>query len=276
MNKMNPSKQNGFTLVELLVVIGIIALLISILMPSLNKAHQAANRIKCMSNLRQIGVALIQYSNDQKGYLPPTWSYPNTLVYKGTTYNPIELYWGQFLQIKGYLPGQDDPERSVLVCPSHENPFSPFASTPALADSFKLSYGINNLISIHDGASWSAGGTTQDGLDDFDGHRQPKTFSKKGASEKIAVGEVFYGYLMDSDTPNEFSPPPAWHQLDWRRHSSSAQNIGQSNMLWLDGHVTTVREGVDAVGVFNDINSVAVWKVGAASAARGRQQWYLE
>lgn len=76
-------KSRGFTLVELLVVIGIIAVLISILLPTLARARQTANLVACQSNFKQVYNAVMFYANENKGYLP--WqSIPNNWGNSGT------------------------------------------------------------------------------------------------------------------------------------------------------------------------------------------------
>src|SRR5688572_3991444 len=100
----------AFTLVELLVVIGIIALLISILLPTLGKAREQANIVKCLTNLRSIGQAFAMYSGDNKGYLVPALipgqTYDANGVLTAVSSGTELKNWAVILSEKKYLPLQ--------------------------------------------------------------------------------------------------------------------------------------------------------------------------
>jgi prepilin-type N-terminal cleavage/methylation domain-containing protein/prepilin-type processing-associated H-X9-DG protein len=95
--------RQGFTLVELLVVIGIIALLISILLPSLSAAREQARTTKCMSNLRSIHQAMTAYAAEQKGYLVPCDVEDTVTPPDPTNGYAINESWATILVCMGYL-----------------------------------------------------------------------------------------------------------------------------------------------------------------------------
>src|SRR5450432_2245450 len=88
------SQKSGFSLVELLVVIGIIAILIAMLLPTLANARKQANSVVCMSNLRQLGIVLQTYVNENHGWLFPVGppNAANVLGTYGTNFPPDQRW----------------------------------------------------------------------------------------------------------------------------------------------------------------------------------------
>src|SRR5579859_6559139 len=84
----------SFTLVELLVVIGIISVLIALLMPALSRAREQSKQVACLSNLRQLGMAFYMYANDNKGLFPrhADWGgeYPEDWLYWENNRDPLQ------------------------------------------------------------------------------------------------------------------------------------------------------------------------------------------
>ncbi len=117
------SGRRGFTLVELLVVVAIIALLIAMLMPSLAGAREEARRVACLSQLKQVGSAIIMYVGESDQYLPgPSW-YGQTPRYNHNSQN-ITRYLAVYLGMP--TPSSRSDVTPMFICPAAA-PYKPAA-----------------------------------------------------------------------------------------------------------------------------------------------------
>src|SRR5687767_9618564 len=103
------TRRRGFSLVELLTVIGIIALLLALLMPALSEARRNAQGVQCASNMRQLTTAMISYASEFRGKFPP-----NTAVYRMYWYNKDQV--GRHVRAPITLP-DGSLGGGVFVCP---------------------------------------------------------------------------------------------------------------------------------------------------------------
>ena len=94
-------KQQRFTLIELLVVVAIIGILVSLLLPVLSKAREQARAASCKNNLKQFGVATFMYTDDEKDYLP-------------ASFTTDREYW--YVTLYSYMNGADNS--AYKLCPS--------------------------------------------------------------------------------------------------------------------------------------------------------------
>ena len=235
--RSNPScrpVRRAFTLVELLVVIGIIALLISILLPSLSRARREGQRIKCLSNLRQIGTALFSYQNDNRGCYP------------------VHTMWGNLLGRRGTLDRYDDAgftgfngEPGTIG----DRPLNPYLGSPEIArcpddrgDSFSggdsfagvveevedcfEAYGTSYLVQWHSDAYGVEHVTGTPGSS----VRRPMRAGRRGdTSIKIVMGDWNWHANRPLDAPRT-----RWHDVD--RKGDPAATTRRHNMLFADGH----------------------------------------
>jgi prepilin-type N-terminal cleavage/methylation domain-containing protein/prepilin-type processing-associated H-X9-DG protein len=228
-NRQNIARcRRGFTLVELLVVIGIIALLVSILLPALNKAREAANAVRCSSQLRQIGIAFRLYGHDFNQFLPQiaggaafgtgpsTWGDKRTFwpVQLGTPYLSLpgqKGTTGQALALLDYI----DSNVTIFTCPT---------ANGVLTERYR-NYGMN----------YNTGAIRLSGKANAPPGVLPKLTSTMKATETVLAGDA--GINPSSSPPTQTIQIGATGDIrPWMIHSKSA------NILFFDGHVTRLRD----------------------------------
>ena len=233
----------AFTLIELLVVIAIIAILAAMLLPALSKAKARAKGISCLSNLKQLGLALIMYKDDNQGFYPP-----------GFNHNATEWVWPALLRT--YSSKRDT---KVFWCPSAptESQWTPtFGSgLPAqygyLQDEFHLKPGGKYFMSYGHNCWGSQATIPQSGLGVLWGdatYGPQKETAVKKPTEMIAIGDSNWDLAKKGD-PNYSGFIANYEPRQWPLdlHGGGAWNEaaqaygGQANILWVDGHANGVK-----------------------------------
>jgi prepilin-type N-terminal cleavage/methylation domain-containing protein/prepilin-type processing-associated H-X9-DG protein len=224
-------KRNAFTLVELLVVIGIIALLIAILLPSLNRARDSAQAVQCSSNMRQIGQTMLMYVNDYNLYIPmyeDHWQFAAPVM--------TAPRWTHVLAEHGYIRGVRNgwtvtDSSEILRCPS---------DTTATGTS--IGSGVNNVSYIPNHSVMPSGGHTGQGpfrITQFrHGGAQRLWLTEKNAS--LGQNQSF-GIVNQSIAWRARERTVAHHGI-----RGGDMDTGNMNVLFLDGHVETMRR-VDVI-----------------------------
>ncbi len=254
--------RQAFTLIELLVVISIIALLVGILLPALGAARKTAQRAVCLSNQRQVGVAMMAYATNNKGLLPYT-------MYQESAADPQTRWWHRLI-LDGAAVGSTEEEGSGnLVCPSDIKTYvpDPPSGSPDPDDNVACSYGMNNYLSIADGVDSLANPTTPNGIDAYNPSLVWHPIDNMlRPSDLLLITEIYYGHILDMEysttgpltdaqkvkvhTEGERTPGlTVWNRLEWGRHSSEIDDqAGKINALFVDGHAQSVARFTDVKG----------------------------
>ncbi len=211
------TRRPAFTLVELLVVIGIIAILIGILLPALGKARDSAQSIKCLSNLHQLGIATAQYEGETKGYLP----YPTTTLGDPTLW---------FVVLDPYL------QRLINIDPG-TGVASDRSYTAVKQDPVWQQFGT---LSISGGQDTTIGYARTYKMNSHLRHNNP-SLPAKVVQVPNAQNFVYLGDGVSLDSTGLVANQPESGQFsmevnDVTQANPSLRHAGGANLLFVDGH----------------------------------------